>query len=215
MGGIELNLSKMTAYDTHYRPLLQEELEIAIPAYRGKRPLDRRTNDELEILLNHIRAVQLICSPRNKPGQARSGWQQGSDLLPTGDKSLTLIHWFGSQRSRCFAEAYDYLRNNNVENRIVFCPEELGGKIYTKPGISIGAESPFHTKNEEYTSKCYSFTLIKKYKNGKYWGEPLYDMEDIEIEEIIREILKEVAEDKETDDVDEIGREIHSIALGK
>ena len=56
---------------------------------------------------------------------------------------------------------------------------------------------------------------IKKYKNGKYWGEPLYDMENIELEEIMREILKEVAEDKETDDVDEIGREIHSIALGK
>jgi Ser/Thr protein kinase RdoA (MazF antagonist) len=206
----------MTAYDTHYVPLLQEELESAIPAYRDIRPLDRRTDEELEILLNHTRAVQLICSPRNKPNEARSGWEQGCDLLPTGgNKRLTLIHWFGSSRSRCYNDVYDYLRNNNVEKRIVFCPVELGGKIYTKTGISIGAESPHFTKNEEYTSKCYSFTLIKKYKNGKYWGEPLYDMENIELEEIMREILKEVAEDKETDDVDEIGREIHSIALGK
>lgn len=184
----------MTAYNSHYSPLLQEELKTAIPAYRDLRPLDRRNDDELEILLNHIRAVGLICSPRNKPGQSRNGWEQGSDLIRSNEKWLTLIQWFGSTRSRCYDDVCEYLANNNVEYRINSSREEIGGRMRYRPGIFIGNDSPHFSNSKSYTMKCNTVTVIKKYKNGKYWGEPVYDMNETEMSEIIREIKKEILE---------------------
>lgn len=185
----------MTAYNSHYRPLLQEELKTAIPAYRDLRPLDRRTDDELEILLNHIRAVGLICSPRNKPGQSRNGWEQGGDLIRTNDRWLTLIQWFGSSRSRCFNDAFDYLRNNNVEHNITYRPaKNTNGRTHYKAGLCIGNDSPHFSNSKSYTMKCNTVTVIKKYKNGKYWGEPVYDMDETGMSEIIKEIKKEILE---------------------